>query len=482
MSYRPRITAILLSATAFIAAAPVPADILTYSEFLRRITQLDASYEIAGLQLERAREEIARAESQLGWALSGQGGVGRDLSSFGTTSDRADATLSVERRLAFGPLVGAGAGYTRDDSTTSFSPLIPNPSRTARADVYWRQPLARGSGNPAYREGRTIAEFAVQAADADRTAAFDQLARRAADVFYSAAFTHARLRNATEATARAERLRGYVQRNQRLGIAEEKDRLQAEAQLAARTAEHQALVLAWTQQRTSLNRLLERGWDAELQPVLAAGSEREIPPTDTLQTEVMAHSPQLATLAARVRQAEAVIGRQRDSTRDQLDAVLSIGLRDFTGDVPGGQVDNSETVGSLRFEYRRNLGRSLADAELNQAFLDRTIALRQQEAARTDLRYAVTGLSAEISQARNAHERARARLVSEQAKLAEALGRYRAGRSDTAQLIQFENDALLAELLAEQQGIEAARRLSELEVLRGSYWNEVGRLNQGARP
>ena len=458
-------------------AAVLPAaaaEALTYAEFLRRVIARDASYDVAGLQLERTRAELAKAESLLNWTLSGQGGVGRDLSLFGTISDRTDISLGADRRLSFGPQIGVSTGYTREDSASSLSPLIPNPSNTTRADVFWRQPLARGSGNPAYREGRVIAETSVQAAAAERVAAFDDLARRAADIFFAAAYTHVRLQNAVQATARAERLKDYVQRNQRLGIAEEQDRLQAEAQLAARRAEHETLLLVWTQQRTSLNRLLEQAWDADLHPSLSANSRREPPPADVLYTESEQHSPQRLRLEARARQAEAVIGRSRDVARDQFDAVLSLGSRQLSGDVAAGSVDNSDAVGSLRFEYRGVLGRSGADAELNQAVLDQSIARRQLESVRTDLRYTVSGLAAEVTSAQAAHAQARRRLQSERAKVEEAAARYRNGRSDTAQVIQFENDALLAELLAEQQAIELARRLVEIDVLRGALWAEHG--------
>jgi outer membrane protein TolC len=334
--------------------------------------------------------------------------------------------------------------------------------------------LARGFGNPAYREGRVIAETSVQAAAADRVAAFDEVARRAADIFFAAAFTHVRLQNAVQASMRAERLKDYVQQNQRLGVAEEKDRLQADAVLAARRAEHEALLLVWTQQRTSLNRLLEQAWDAEFNPSLSANSRRDPPPPESLYTESEQHSPQRQYFEALARQAEAVIGRNRDVARDQFDAVLSLGSRQLSGDIAGGSIDNSDAVGSLRFEYRGVLGQSGADAELNQAVIDRSIAQRQLKSVRTDLRYTVSGLAAEVNAARAAHTQARQRLESERAKVDEATARYRSGRSDTAQLIQFENDALLAELLAEQQAIELARRLVEIDVVRGALWSEHG--------
>jgi outer membrane protein TolC len=438
---------------------------------------------VAQLRVERAREDIARVESQLALGLSGQAGVGRDLSQFGALTDRTDASLGLDKRLSFGPRVGVSAGYTRDDSDYGTTPALPfpNPSESTRADVSWRQPLARGFGNPEYHEGRAIAEAGVAASAAERIASFDQLARRAADLYFGAAFTHARLRNAEDAIVRAGRLLDYVRRNQQLGIAERQDLLQAEAQLAARRAEREALWLAWTQSRTALNRLLEQPWDAELELVLPVTVAPPAP--EALQSQVEQHSPELVQLDARLRQAEAVIERNRDGARDQFDAVLSAGSRRYSGDTATGTVSTSEPVGSLRLEYRGTLGTSAADAELNQAFLDRSIALRQLEAARIDLRYTVSGLSAELKAAQAADAEARARVAAEQAKMDEATRRYRTGRTNTSELIQFENDGRLAELLADQQLIELARRQTEADILRGVYWNELGQTpSPGGQP
>jgi outer membrane protein TolC len=438
------------------------------------VVEVDASLDVARFQLERAREEIAKVESQLAWTLGAQGGAGRDLSGFGLLTDRRDLSVSADKRMSFGTQLGIGAGYQRDDSVTTISPLLPNPSEITRGDISLRQPLARGFGNPAYQEGRVIAEADAAAAGADQTATFDQVARRTAEVYYAAAFTYARMRNAEAAIARAERLREYVRNNLRLGIAEDKDRLQAEAQLSAARADRDALVVAWTQQRTTLNRLMVRAWDAPIEPVLAPLAAGDLAQADVLQSQAAQHSPDLARLQARVRRAESVIERSRDAARDQFDALFSVGNRNVAGQTGAfGSVDTSETVGSVRLEYRAVAGQSAADVELNQAMLDRSIALRQLESARLDLEYSVSGLRAQVDVAAGAYQQAQARVAAERAKVEEATVRYRTGRSDTQQLIQFENDARLAELLADQQAIELARRLVELETMRGQYWSEL---------
>jgi len=465
---------ILVTGAGLGLATAAGAETLTYGNVLQRVIARDASLDVARLQLERARVEVDRIESQLAWTLNGQAGRSHDLSAFGIPSDRSDASLSLEKRLSFGSRVGASGSYVYEDAEGTISPLFANPSTTTRADVFWRQPLARGFGNADYREGRAQAEAGIAAARADRIAVFDQLARRTADVYYTAAFTHARLASAGEAIVRSERLKEYVLRNVRLGVAEEKDRLQAEAVLSARRAERDAVQLAWVQHRTTLNRLLERDWNAELVPVLPASAE--LPPVDALQAEAERHSPELMRYAAQERQADAVIGYSRDRARDQFDAVLSLGRRNISGDTiaPPGSVDISEPAASLRLEYRATLGRSAADADLSQAYTQRAIAQRQLAAVRTDLEYRIQGLRAELDSARSAFVQAQARVQAERAKMDEASVRYRRGRSDTAQLVQFENDLRAAELVADQQAAELARRQVELDILRGALWEQLG--------
>jgi outer membrane protein TolC len=154
------------------------------------------------------------------------------------------------------------------------------------------------------------------------------------------------------------------------------------------------------------------------------------------------------------------------------------------GDVAGGSVDQAENLGGVRLEYRAALDRRGAEAELTQAQIDRSIALRNILALRDDVRYAVAGLTAEIEIAGRALERQQAHLASERAKLDEANARYRRGRADTTQIIDFERDLRSAELLVDQQTIELARRRTELAIRTGGLWEHVtpGAEKQRAQP
>ncbi len=464
-----------LIAVVFLAAAlaPARAEPLTYAQVLQRAVAHDAALAIARLELERARLETARIESSLGWVASGQAGVAHDLNTFGIPADRLEAGANLERRLASGGSVGVGVAATHDEADATVLPLLPNPAQSVGIDARYRLPLKQGASNVDYHQGLAAAQAGVEAAQASFQAARDQLAQQVAELFYAAALTYARLRNAGEAIERAERLKAFVLRNVRLGVAEEKDRLQAEAQLRARLAEQQALAAAWDNQRITLNRLMERGWESDWQPRVEEQSAAVAFDLAALQAEAVANSPELLRDQASLRVAEATIARRRDAGRDKVDLVFSVGNRRLSGDQAIGRVSESETVAGVRLEYRATLDRRGADAELTQAYLERDVARRRYDANLATVRYSVARLVAEIEALSAALAQARERKAAEREKLEEATRRHGTGRANTAEVIQFENDYEAAALAAEQQAIELARRRRELERLRGTLWSGI---------
>ncbi len=466
----------LLSVLAFLIAvgSAVADEALTFGQVLQRVLDTDPSLQVAAMKVQRARQENPRVESQLGWALEGQAGVARDTNSLlGTPTDRSDASANLDRKLASGGSVGLGAGYTREDFGSTFSPIIPNPADSTSVDLNYRLPLGQGKGNPDYHQGLVSAAAGVEIAEADWEAQRDQLARKTADLFFTATLTQARLKSAERAIARAERLKRYIRRNAALGIAEKKDRLQAEAQLRTQIAGHRRFQVAWEQQRTELNRLMNRPWDAEFVPVLA---DSFVPVTEDfrkLLEEAEDNNSDLRRNRARVSQAEAAIARARDAARNKMDVVLSVGNKTLSGNTLFGSISRSERIGGVRLEYRYPMDKRGFDAEINQALLDRSIALREISSVRLDLRYNVSSLLAEIGAAQYALEGYRLSLESEKQKLGEAEERYRTGRTETDKLIQFESDFYLAELSLEQQKIDLARKHTDLDILHGTLWRTV---------
>lgn len=459
---------------AWLVLPATAAETLRLEQALARVLATYPSLEVAALQLERARLEQARVESTLGWNLGAQGGAARDVGLFGGTVDRADAAASLNRTLESGGTVGLQGSYATEDSATTISSLLPNPVNTGSVDLSYRQPWGRGAGNPDYTQGLRSAQAGVGVAAASEQALRDQIARQTADLYYAAALTQARLASVRAAIVRAERLLRYIRANTDLGLMEAKDVLQAEAQLRTQLAELDALQTAWEQQRTTLNRLMGRPWDAEFLPVVQATAvEADVA---AVQKEALAYSPELKRAQAQIELAEAVIERARDARRDRFDLVYSVGSRNRTGDTPAGTgVNESDVVGGVRAEYSRALDRRGADATLTQAHLDRDAARAERRLIEEDVGYNAASLLAELRAARAALDSAQARLVAEEKKLDEAQQRYRRGRTDTARIIDFERELSAAQLALEQQRIELARRRTALDVLRGAIWETVAR-------
>ena len=455
---------------AFTVSAAVAQEPLTLDQTLQAVLDRHQSLQVAELRLERARQEQARVESQLSWILGGQVGANRDTSIIGEPTDRSDIGASLKRQLESGSSVGVNAEYAHEDSAQTFTPLIPNPVDITTVDLSWRKPLGRGANNPGYKLDLVNAQTGAEIAEADRNRIRDDLARQTYDLFYAAALTQEQIKNAERSIGRAKRLKKYIRDNARLGVAEEKDKLQAEAQLRSREADLRRLFVTWKQQRTSLNRLMGRDWAAEFVPVLEESFAPMSEAFAQLLEEVNQNSADLRKNRAQIQIAEASIIRARDTHKDNLDVVFSVGNRTRSGKSSLGNISDSDVVGGVRLEYTRALDKRGASAEIYQAQLDRDIAVEEIRRIEDDLRYRLSSLLTEIDAARTALDSHRKSLGSEQKKLTEAIRRYRTGRTDTDQLIQFEGDLSAAELALERQNIEFARRHTELALLRGSLW------------
>lgn len=464
---------LLILTTGVIAADKTEA--LTFSQALQKVIDTYPTLDIARLQVEQARQDMLKIESTLGWQLAAEGGVNHDVSTFGVPSDVADAFASLNRTLRSGDSLGVSGRYRYEDSTTTISPLLPNPSERINLDLNYRMPFGQGRDNPQYVQGRVTAEATVLLQKANELSIREQLAQQTQDLFYSAASVRAQLATAKSSVDRARRLKRYVAERLELGLAEEKDILQSDAQLQSRLSDLRTLHVAWEQQRTTLNRLMGRPWDAEFIPLLDTKplmiSQSE--PKPALVNEAEANSPGLLTNQARVIQNEADLQLRRDSRKDKFDVVVSVGGRTASGDNAAGVVDEDDLAGGVRLEYQQALDKRGLDAGIYQAQLNLQIAREDERRIRDDLHYSVTGLLSEVEANRlslNAHQK---RLISEEKKVNEALERYRVGREATDRLIQFENEMQVARLALEQDRIAMERRLINLSILLGRIWQAV---------
>ncbi len=450
--------------------------VLTWEDALQAIIDTYPTLTIAAMQVEKARQEQVRVESSLSWVLQANGGVNRDITFLGTPSDVASISAGLQRRFASGQSIGLNGRYRYEDSEVVFSPNYPNPAQSTGLDLDYRVPLGRGRDNPDYTQGLVSAEAGVLLEKANRLAIRERLARQALDLFYGLATIRASYETARAGVQRARRLKKYIAERFELGLAEDKDRLQAEAQLKLQISELRKLEVLWEQTRTNLNRLMGRPWKQEFIP-------RVLPPTTAesfneqvlaaWQQEAEANSPELLRNQARVKLNQAELARRRDARRDQLDVVASIGTRTLNGASNLGNVNEMDVAGGVRLEYQNALDKRGFDAAIYQAQLEIRMAEEDSRKVKDDLHYRIAGLIGELDASRKALDAYRARLKSEQRKFDEALDLYREGRFTTDRLIQFENELQAARFALEQQRIEYDQRRRELAIVRGSVWQHI---------
>jgi outer membrane protein TolC len=449
-------------------------DVLTYQQALQEIIQTYPSLTIAALQVEKARQNLVKVESSLGWNLSAEGGYSHDLSTFVIPVDTGDAIASLNRKLKSGHSLGVSGRYRYEDNQYSFSPTLPNPYESTAIDLNYRIPFGRGKDNPDYEQGLVTANASVMFERANQHAVRNQLADQAMELFYGAATVKARYNTARDGVNRARRFKKYIQERVDLGLAEETDLLQAEAQLQLQISEMKTLEVLWEQQRTTLNRLMGRNWEREFTPALEDKTtkygKQELP---ALIGETESNSPDLMRNKATLIQSEAELALQRDSRRDKLDLVLSVGVRRVNGDSAIGSIDERDTAGGVRLEYQNSLDKRGLDAGIYQAQLQKNIAEEEIRKVKDDLKYSVSGLVAEINSnlvSVNSHAQ---RLSSEQKKFDNARDLYRSGRIPTDRLIQFENELRSAKFSLQQQKIEYEKRVRKLDILRGQVWKTI---------
>lgn len=446
---------------------------MSLGRVLQKVVDHYPSIKSAALQVQRAREENIKVESQLSWVLQADAGYRRDTSVFlGTAIDRYNAGGSLNRNLDNGGSLGFNAKMSRENSAVTFGPTIPNPLTKSRVDVNYRHRFEKGSGNPLYEEGLQAAEVSEKLALSDSLSLYDQLATQVIDLYIAAASTQARIKSIDKTIVRTERLKTYIEQEFKLGLSQEKDVLQVDARLSINRADKKSLQVAWNKQMISLNRLMGRQWNAELSPDVNI-TALQLSGFDTVYLQSQQHSPELKRIDARLQLADSQIRSSRDKRKDDLDLVVFLGNEFNQGNLSGDNLDESEVIGGISIEFNRGLDKSGFDAELRQAHYDRGLALQDKKQVLEDLQYSISSLLAEIESSDQALLAFKESVHSEQKKLDEAVERYKDGRIETDRIIDFESDLAKAELSADLQSIELIRRYHLLDLIQGQIWKNI---------
>jgi len=439
-------------------------------QMIEKIIQNYPSFTLAGLEIEKSRQEIAKVESRLGWVFGAQTGIGHDVNFIDSPSDRFDIGANAGRRYESGTKFDISGNYAYEDSSTSFSPLVPNPSEHLNLDFKWRIPFGRGDDNPEYQQGKILAESAYEGQMANQASVIDNLIQQSINIYYDAAETYMRIVDADKEIDRAKKLRVFVEKNKSIGLAEKKDLLIVQAQIDRLVAARDSLIIAWSRQKAEINRLTGQPVTNDFKPSHRYSEITELSDLKAILEMVYARDPQIRLQHSRLKIAEANLELAKNQKQEQLDVVLSVGARAAKGDTGTGTVSQEEWAGQARLEYQYEMDKRGFDAEIYQAMLDKQLAEEQLNKIRHDIAYMVESMTQQITNNKTAVKSNYKRLEIEKQKLQDALQRYREGRTDTRELIEFENDLLASSLAHENQKLELARTYATLNLLIGRVW------------
>lgn len=472
---------IVLICAAFLFSTGVQAKeppVLTAEDVINRMLDQYPSVKVAQIEIERSRQEFARIESQLGWVLSAQSGVSRDVNGFDIPGKHFEASAQIGRVYQSGSRVDISGQYTYDDSDATAIPGLANPSERTRLDLNYRIPVGQGSDNPAFAAGLDTADANLRIAMASQQKQIDALVRQIMNLYFDAMTSYARIQDATLGIERTRRLLSYVRKNQKLGLAEPKDVLNIRALLTGKISERDALLIAWGAQKGEINRLTGRPYTSEFIPEII--NENVVPQSSTILERVYTNSADLRLQKAQQDIAGAQMNLARDAQKDRFDVVLSVGTRTSSGETISGTQSNDEWAGGARLEYQYSFERKGFDAGLFQSLLQKQVAEEQTAKIKYDLRYELEGLIEQVKANLTTIQSMRKRKQLEEQKVTDAIARYRVGRADTRELIDTENTLFSSSLAYKTRKIELARKYFELELIQGNVWN-IQRLNTGVQ-
>ncbi len=442
---------------------------LSLDDVVNKILKQYPSIKVARLEVEQARQEFSKIESQLGWVLNAQSGISRDISAFNIPNERFDANVNISSLNKSGSTFGVSGNYSYEKSDTSIIPSLLNPARRSSLDLNYRIPLAQGEDNPNYSEGLELAKASLERTLAEKINQTDALISQTANLFYDAASTLVRIEDANASIKRSLRLLRYVEKNKSLGLVEKKDFLDANALYLERIAERDNLLVIWSRQRSELNRLIGLKSNVELFPDIKLVKKKLI--RKDILDRVYQVSPELQFQYARLKQAESEIMLANDAKRDQLDLVLSVGARNTSGDTVIGSVSDNEWAGGARLEYRFSFDQRGFNAGLYQKVLQKELAEEEIERIKTEIDYTVDSLMEQIQRSETSINSIKKRQEVEKEKLIEAFERYKTGRSNTNELIDNENSLFISSLLYKTRKIELSRLYSDLDLMLGELWD-----------
>lgn len=441
----------------------VHAEVLTLSRAVQRLVDYYPTLQIARLKTDQANWEIKNVKNQLSWKLNGSTGVVHDVSVFGTPFDRFEASASLNRKLNSGHSLGFSGRYEYNDDSFVLNNSFPNPSQSLDFDINYRIPFGQGENNTGYVQSLVVAESQKKIERENEKAILKSLVANIVTLFHEIDNLKQRLVYTNTSIDRSRRLKQYIVRNKNIGIYEEKDVLESEAQLLKVIAERESIRLALTEQKNSLRKLLgiEPGTpvDIEIEKFIATGKN--------LLPRAEQDNPELQVRKLLLEIADARIRLSLDENTDKKDLVFSLGARSLYGDSQTESVSEEDYAAQLKFEYQYDLGNYAYTSRIEKAKRDKDITLQEIRLNRDEIKYQLTSLQDRIEKQRSLVDKLVEHNRVSGEKYNEAMVRYRQGRIDTTRLIQFESELHLANLDLSSAQTELSKSETSLALLVG---------------
>ena len=443
------------------------AENMSFNTLLQDVIDHYPAIKTAYYQVAKARQDNIKIEGQLGWQLSAQTGLAQEVSFAGIPVDQTNLGGNLRRKLESGDSLSFSAGLSQESYDTGSS-------SSSDLRFEYTKPLGKGAGNIDYKTSLSSAKSSVDIKTASQRLLLDNTAKQVIELYTAAINTKQRINTTKASIKRTIKLSRFINDRLKLGIVEDKDQLQTDAQLHSQKAQLTALQLAWTQQLIAINRLKGSHWNNELNlsiPDLKHDEKKSFKNQFSLASS---HSPALAQSNSLIKLADNQITIQRQNHKNNLDLKLFVGNKTLDGNNLFGQdVNNSDVIAGVQFAFSQNMDKSADNAALYQAQLERGLQLQNKKQLLEDLHYDLASLLAEAAAVTQSIKAYQLSKKAELKKLKDAEKRYRSGRIDIDQLLQFENQLSATELTLNLQKMELQKRLLNLSLLKGQLWKSI---------
>jgi len=440
----------------------------TLNQFITESINAYSALNIATLNVNKLALEIDKVSSQLGWVATSQGGYSRNASSFGIQTDTIDFGVGLEKPLESGSTVSIEGRYAHADSEQVLFNLSPNPSDTTNIDLNYRIPLLEGNGNQQYQFNTQKALIDKKIAELEKEQIRENLVIKLIDIYYLIATIDSRLETAKKSLERTIKLRKYIDSNIELGLLEKGDVFQVDAQIYTLKLEKQKILDLREKQIIAINRFLNKPFTNEF--VIDASSmtlNYRLDSTEKVTSNVIVHDYEIAKLNSRAKLLDSELELSRNREKNKLDLVLSVGIQNRTGNSGASSIDDTDTTGMMKFEYRNALDKRALSSQRLQIQIDRETNNEQLATLNKDLKYETYRLLKEVEKSKEIVILTKKRTKNETLKYQDILKRYKNGRSTTNIVIQFDNERIRSELDHETERYELAKRINLLMLKQG---------------